>query len=172
MATAQVLTLGGTPGSDDVTAVAQQLEDINRARAQAPDEQDDGEEEDDEEGEDGEDGGEEEEEDGADGGGELGEKVDELKEMLERDRSNHDDFCFIFPTGKCGVCLANETTPARNGGYGCFSCNVRVCYHPDCLRDHLALMKGNTTKREMVRKERKPATGECKSHGFGAGEDD
>ena len=61
--------------------------------------------------------------------------------MLERDQSNHDDFVNIKPSGKCGVCLANglESYKARNGSYGCFSCNVRVCWHPDCLRDHLAI---------------------------------
>ena len=102
----------------------------------------------------------------------VGAKVEELKEMLER--SQHGDFTNIAPTGKCGVCLANgmENHKARNGSYGCFSCNVRVCWHPDCLRDHLALNRGNRAGGKMVRKERKPAGGQAKYHGFGAAEDE
>ena len=81
-------------GNDDVATMAEELEALVSAREQGAAEQDD----DDEVGEE-----EEEEEDAGDDGGDgdVGAKVDELKHMLERDQSNHDDFVNIKPTGKC-----------------------------------------------------------------------
>ena len=108
------------------------------------------------------------EEDGedVDGVDSLGAKVDELKGILERDSFQHEDFDNVVPTGKCGVCIAQGVSPARNGSYGCFICNVRICWHPHCLRDHFALNKGNTARptAPLVRKQRKPATGQTKNH--------
>ena len=93
-------------------------------------------------------------------------QVDKLTEMLERDQTMHEDFGNIIPSGKCGVCIARGEGKPRNGGYGCFSCNVRVCWHPACLRDHLALNRGNRAKPNapLVRKDRAPASGEAKNH--------
>jgi hypothetical protein len=123
-----------------------------------------GEEEGDGEGEEitGEDEGEKEDEEQSDD--DVGAKVDELKVIFERDQSNHEDFDNIMPTGKCGVCIAQGASPARNGSYGCFSCNARVCWDPHCLRDHLALNKGNTARPSapLVRKQRQPAMGRAK----------
>ena len=62
------------------------------------------------------------------------------------------------------VGIYNGVGKARNGSYGCFTCNVRVCWHPDCLRDHLTRKRGKEAKGEMKREERKPASGESKSH--------
>ena len=171
MAKAQIIALGEMPaGNDDVATMAEELEELISAREQGAAAQEDDDE-----------GGEEEEEEeveeegaGDDGGdGNVGAKVDELKQMLERDQSNHDDFVNIKPSGKCGVCLANglSAQKARNGSYGCFSCNMRVCWHPDCLRDHLAMMRGNKAKGAMVRKERAPAAGGSKNH-FGEEEEE
>ena len=155
MAKAQILALGETlSGSDDVATVAQELESLVSAREQAAAEQGD----DDEGGEDDEGDGEDDVDDR-----DVGAKVDEIKEMLE---GGHEDFVNIKPTGKCGVCLYNGVVShmARNGSYGCFTCNVRVCWHPDCLRDHLTRKRGKEAKGEMKREERKPASGESKSH--------
>ena len=164
MARAQIVSLGETPaGNNDVATMAQELEALISAREQAAAEHDDNDEED-------------EEEDANDdsGDGDVGAKVDELKQLLERDQANHEDFVNIKPTGKCGVCLANGQSAyhARNGSYGCFSCNVRVCWHPVCLRDHLAMMKGNKAKGDMVRKERAPAVGAIKDHSRDAEEEE
>jgi len=72
----------------------------------------------------------------------------------------HADFVNIEPKSKCGVC------GERNGSYGCFDCNVRVCWHPTCLRDHLALGKGSKARPSapMIRKDGKPASGSRKNH--------
>lgn len=104
---------------------------------------------------------EEEEEDGGEDSGGVSAK--KIKVLLEQ--SKHEDFCNIVPTGKCGVCIARADGILRNGSYGCFGkCNVRICWHPGCLRDHLALNRGNKAVGTMVRKERAPASGEAKHH--------
>jgi hypothetical protein len=79
------------------------------------------------------------------------------------EQSQHEDFCNIVPTGKCGVCIARADGIQRNGSYGCFGkCNVRVCWNLECLRDHLAFNRGNIAVGTMVRKERAPASGDAK----------
>ena len=125
--------------------------------------EEDGEQDGEEDGEDGGDG-EEDNEAGSDDDGGVSVKVEEIKEMLQKAR--HEDFCNVVPTGKCGACIARGEEKPRNAGYSCFSCNVRVCWHPDCLRDHLALNLGNKARESapLVRKERTPASGERKCH--------
>ena len=170
VAKAQIIALGELPaGNDDTEGVANELHELVAERVAAAAEQageQDGEEEDDENGgeddeEGDEEGGEDDEEGGeGDDGGGVSAKLDEVKELLERDKSQHEDFVNIEPKSKCGVC------GERNGSYGCFDCNVRVCWHPKCLRDHLALNKGNKARASapMIRKERKPASGSTKNH--------
>ena len=166
LAKAQVAGLDDTPRSD-VVALAEQLEGLaqclvnTREEADAEDAVEEGSEEggEEEEGEEEE----EEEEDGGEDGGGVSAKVDEIKELLQQ--SQHEDFCNIARTGKCGVCIARADGIQRNGSYGCFGkCNVRICWHPDCLRDHLALNRGNKAVGTMVRHKRAPASGEVKHH--------
>ena len=161
MAKAQIIALGELPaGNDNVDTITRELEELVSTRAEGTGTgEEDGEEEGEEDGE--EEGEEEGEEGGEDGeGGGVAAKLDEVKGLLERSHSQHEEFYNIKPTSTCGVCRK------RNGGYGCFSCNVRICWDPACLRDHLALGKGNTARESqpMVRKDRNPASGSRKNH--------
>ena len=171
LAKTQVAWLDDTPQSDNAVALAEQLESLaqglvnTREFAAAAADEDGGADDadEDEEGEDDEEGGGDEdgEEGGEDGeGGGVAAKLDEFKDLLGRSCSQHEEFYNIKPTSTCGVCRK------RNGSYGCFSCNVRICWDPACLRDHLTLGKGNTARESqpMVRKDREPASGSRKNH--------